>query len=71
LASIGAESVPVLVEHLTHQRAEIRRWAATVLGEIGPDANDAIPALMHASSDEDPGVREAARRSLDLISPSG
>jgi len=71
LATIGAESVPVLVEHLTHQRSAIRRWAATVLGEIGPDASDAVPALMHASSDEEPEVREAARQSLDLISPSG
>lgn len=71
LATMGAESVPVLVEHLTHQRSEIRRWAATVLGEIGPEASDAIPALMHASSDSDASVRGAAQRSLDLIAPSG
>jgi hypothetical protein len=72
LVSIGAESVPVLVDYLTDQRAEIRRWAALVLGDIGPEANEAIPALIHASSsDDDPAVREAARQSLDSISPSG
>jgi HEAT repeat protein len=67
LTIIGAEAVPVLVEHLSHQRADIRQWAATVLGEIGADANEATPALIDALSDNDVGVREAARQSLDLI----
>lgn len=71
LATIGAESVPVLVEHLSHRRADIRQWAATVLGEIGADADEAIPALIDALSDDDVGVREAARQSLDLIGPAG
>lgn len=70
LAEIGLESVPVLVEHLSHQRADIRQWAATVLGEIGADANEATPALIDALSDNDAGVREAARQSLDLIGPT-
>ena len=71
LATIGAESVPVLVEHLSHQRADIRQWAATVLGEIGADADEATPALIDALSDADAGVREAARQSLDLIGTAG
>ena len=45
----------------------IRQWAATVLGEIGADANEATPALIDALSDDDVGVREAAKQSLDLI----
>lgn len=71
LATIGAESVPVLVEHLSHQRADIREWAATVLGEIGADADEATPALIDMLSDADAGVREAARQSLDLIGTTG
>jgi hypothetical protein len=71
LTLIGSESVPVLVEHLSHQRADIRQWAATVLGEIGADAHEATPALIDALSDDDAGVREAARQSLDLIGTAG
>jgi len=67
LVIIGSEAVPVLVEQLSHPRADIRQWAARVLGEIGPDANEATPALIDALSDSDAGVREAARHSLELI----
>lgn len=70
LARLGSASVPVLVEHLSHERADIREWAATVLGEIGAEASEATPALIDALSDSDAGVREAARRSLDLIGPA-
>jgi len=71
LAEMGSESVPALVEHLSHQRADIRQWAATVLGEIGADADEATPALIDALSDDDARVREAARQSLDLIGTAG
>ena len=42
-------------------------YARSVLGEIGAEANEATPALIDALSDNDVGVREAARQSLDLI----
>ncbi|MBC8875889.1 MAG: HEAT repeat domain-containing protein [Planctomycetes bacterium] len=71
LVTVGSEAVPILIEDLSHSRADIRQWAATVLGEIGADAREAIPPLVGAMSDDvDPGVREAARRSLDMIDPS-
>ena len=69
LVNIGAEAVPLLVEQLASPRADIRRWAATVLGQMGPDATEAIPPLISLLSDPDPRVRTAAQHALDLISP--
>jgi HEAT repeats len=37
-----------------------RRLAALTLGELGPAAEEAIPALLEAADDEDDGVFEMA-----------
>ena len=67
LLRVGRESVPALRDALSDASPVIRRWAATVLGGIGPDADDAVPALTESLSDRDPGVREAARSALEAI----
>jgi hypothetical protein len=69
LAGLGAESVEALVQLLSDPRPRIRRWAAQVLGQVGPQAQEAIPALIDAMSDEDEGVRTQVRQALDLIQP--
>jgi HEAT repeat protein len=46
-----------------------RRMAARVLGQIGPAAKAAIPALIEAVTDPNAAVREEAGRALDLIGP--
>jgi hypothetical protein len=67
LLRVGRESVPALRDALSHASPAVRRWAATVLGGIGPDAEEAVPALTETLSDRDPGVREAARSALEAI----
>lgn len=64
---LGVDAVPVLVYQLANPRADVRQWAATVLGELGPTARDAIPPLSDALRDDDQAVRDAAKRSLEKI----
>ena len=59
---LGVDAVPVLVYQLANSRADVRQWAADVLGELGPTAKDAIPPLTDALRDRDPTVRDAAAR---------
>ena len=64
---LGKDAVPVLIYQLANPRADVREWAAGLLGELGPVARDAIPALGDALRDSDEAVREAARKSLDKV----
>ncbi|MAD79792.1 MAG: hypothetical protein CMJ50_02960 [Planctomycetaceae bacterium] len=65
---LGSAAVPVLVEFLSDERAEVRSWAASVLGGLGADGQDAVPALMGMLVDDDRIVRDQAKRSLELLS---
>jgi hypothetical protein len=67
LMAIGAEAVPELVKGLDSPNPLVRRWAANILAGIGPDAQDALPALRAALSDDDAGVRAAAGAAMDQI----
>jgi chromosome segregation ATPase len=69
LAQAGSAAVPGLIELLADRRPEIRRWAAQVLGEIGPDAEDALDALELARADPDEEVRTAVGKALRRIAP--
>jgi HEAT repeat protein len=78
-----ADTVPVLVTSLKLKEIpfgvnsryysmirpaiEIRRHAAQVLGELGPKAKAAIPALREALKDERLTVREAAAEALKKV----
>ena len=44
-----------------------RRGASEALGQLGPLAKDAIPALQKAAKDEDPAVRGAAAKAIKSI----
>jgi HEAT repeat protein len=68
----GARAVPVLVELLQQESADPeQRWrAAELLGAIGPEAADAVPALVAARRDADPHVRAVAVRSLGQLAPA-
>jgi HEAT repeat protein len=60
----AAKAIPVLVACLTDSLPETRRAAAESLGELGPLALEAVPALQEAVKDADKAVREAAAKAL-------
>ena len=63
LAEAGKEAVPGLTKALEHQDAAY--WACLVLAEIGPDAKDAVPALVKLlQTDNRPEVRREAMIAL-------
>jgi chromosome segregation ATPase len=64
---LGAAAVPVLVDLLSDERADVRIWSASVLGGLGEEGNDAVPALMGMLVDENKTVRDQAKRSLEQL----
>jgi chromosome segregation ATPase len=67
LVASGAAVVPALIELLADERAAVRSWAASVLGQIGPAAQEATPALTALLIDRDAQVREASQRALNRL----
>lgn len=67
LTEFGSDAVEVLIESLKHKNADVRFEAAWALGQIGPAAERAIPALKQASKDKDPRVTAAAIQSLQRV----
>jgi hypothetical protein len=67
LVHIGKYAVPELIKGLDDKRLFVRLWCAHALGQIGPDASDAVPALMRTLSDASENVRDAARGALKKI----
>jgi uncharacterized sulfatase len=61
-ASMGMERYENLVAGLESPEASVRYWAATGLGNIGPDATSALPQILAATEDSSPSVRIAAAR---------
>jgi HEAT repeat protein len=53
LANLGPPVTPVLLEALKDDNREVQRAAVNALGEIGPDAKEAIPALAAILRDSD------------------
>lgn len=56
--------VGVLVTALQDPDPQLRRESAEMLGQLGPDAAGAQPALQAAQNDPDPAVRSAAAEAL-------
>ena len=70
LAQIGAPAVPTLVGALDSDEISVRQSAIEALGEIGPEARDAVPALTQiVTTDESTAVKYAARKALASIQP--
>lgn len=64
-ASEGMDAAPDLLRALSHEDSAIRYWAATGLGNIGPEAqSSSSEALSAALEDSSPNVRIAAARAL-------
>jgi 3-methyladenine DNA glycosylase AlkC len=58
-----------LIQALEDEELEVRRSAALALGEMGPAAVDAVPALIRALEDENVFVRRDAADALGDIGP--
>jgi HEAT repeat protein len=63
----GETVLPVLKANLKEADGDVRRGAAFVLGEVGPGAKSAEPALKEALNDSKPEVRRAAGQALERI----
>lgn len=71
LIAMGKDAVPILVEEgLKHENPAIRNASASTLGKIGPDAADAVPALIEALDDEYSQVKWTAVKSIGMIGPA-
>jgi HEAT repeat protein len=53
-----AAAVAALLENLKDDNQQVRSTAARSLGEIGPEAKDAVPALIAALKEQDPTFTE-------------
>ena len=67
LSHEAVAAVPALIELLETGSAPDRQLAALTLGEIGPAAEDAVPALLAAAYDDDEQLSAAALEALDHI----
>jgi HEAT repeat protein len=69
LAEVGKPAVPALVQSLKDEKATY--WVCLILGEIGPDAAEAVPALVEVlKADQRPEVRREAVLALAAIGPA-
>ncbi len=69
VANIGSGAVPELIEALHHENWRVRAGAARILGRVGYDATDAVPALIATLSDERDEVVSEAKAALRDIDP--
>jgi HEAT repeat protein len=67
LTDHGKEAVPFLIELLKNEKTAY--WACLVLGQIGADAKDAVPAMAALLADKDLFVRREAIMALAEIGP--
>jgi HEAT repeat protein len=68
LGAIGKPAVPVLADAWKGQNVYVRRAVADALGSIGPEAKEAIPALLEWIKADEPYAQRAAQ-ALNKISP--
>src|SRR5262245_39052081 len=67
--SFEGKSLSEWVKLLKSPKAEVRGEAARALGQIGPKAKSAVPALIDALKDKNEGVRNDAAVALGAIGP--
>jgi HEAT repeat protein len=68
-ASERAKLVQTLAAALESESTMVRKRAAQLLGEFGPAARAAVPALLQSLRDRENAVREAAEAALRQIDP--
>ncbi|GMQ80133.1 MAG: hypothetical protein BMS9Abin04_077 [Planctomycetia bacterium] len=68
LAEGGAEAVPALCEALHDEKGCY--WASLILGQMGPEAKEAVPQLISVLRRPEPEVRKEALVTLGQIGPA-
>src|SRR5437016_2348719 len=67
-AADAKEAIPPLLGVLKKDRdADVRKAAATAIGKMDPDPEEAVPALTEALKDKAPSVRMAAAGALGML----
>jgi uncharacterized sulfatase len=64
MASSGVYALSSMLQSMQHPDAAVRYWAATGVGNIGPEAVNARQSMVAALKDASPSVRIAAARAL-------
>ena len=59
--------MPVFILALKDSHKFVRLTAARALGDFGPAAKEAVPALKAATKDADDEVKQSAMESLQMI----
>lgn len=67
IVQFGSVAVPALTSLLSDERSHIRAWAASALGDLGMDAQDAVPFLVNLLTDQNASVSDNARQALARI----
>lgn len=67
IAESGEKAIDALTKALKNERA--RYWACLALGEAGPKAKAAVPALVEVLSDDRPEIQTQALLALGKIGP--
>jgi HEAT repeat protein len=70
VAADTAKDVQELLVTLKSEKVAARAAAARILGEMGPQAKDAVAELQAALADADKDVRRSAARALGDIGPA-
>src|SRR5262245_8262833 len=63
------QGAAALAARLKHRDADARAAAAERLGRLGPEAIEALPALLLAATDIDPAVRKTALPAAGAVCP--
>ena len=72
LAAQGPAAVPALVNNFRKGKRELALWSAGILGQMGPSAADAVPALARAAVSGDAAVSGQAAAALTAVgAPAG
>ena len=64
---LGSAAVAPLLDLVDGARPELLAAIADILGDIGPDAVDAVPALTRLLQDKDPRVRQYAAEAIGMV----
>jgi HEAT repeat protein len=67
LKSIHVHDLPPLLTALNNKDANVRAFACDSLGDLGPAAKEAVPALQEKANGDAEAVRDAAKKALERI----